>query len=183
HYNPLTIPRTRGGEGEVEGEGEGEAAAMESMTLLRSFTISVSVSGRAFARNRRLFSTRAARSVYGEKNPKQSGSDIRRAVTYSQLGLLAGGDRAGAKRILSSSRRPFSLSTRASLVTPPQPPPLEANPDVVSELGFEKVEEQFLNEYKSTAILYRHKRTGAEVMSVSNDDENKVFGIVIRTPP
>ncbi len=58
-----------------------------------------------------------------------------------------------------------------------------ANPELVKELGFEVLEERFINEYKSTATLYRHKKTGAEIMSVTNDDENKVFGIVFRTPP
>lgn len=51
------------------------------------------------------------------------------------------------------------------------------------KLGFEKVSEQFIGECKSKAVLFKHKKTGAEVMSVSNDDENKVFGIVFRTPP
>ena len=56
--------------------------------------------------------------------------------------------------------------------------------DVVAEkLGFDKVSEQFIEECKSIAVLYKHKKTGAEIMSVSNDDENKVFGIVFRTPP
>jgi len=58
-----------------------------------------------------------------------------------------------------------------------------ADPELVKELGFEQVQEQFVDEYKSTATLYRHKKTGAEIMSVVNDDENKVFGIVFRTPP
>lgn len=58
-----------------------------------------------------------------------------------------------------------------------------ASPEVVKQLGFEVISEQFVNEYNSTAILYRHKKTGAEIMSVSNSDENKVFGIVFRTPP
>ncbi|KAF5190208.1 Presequence protease 2 protein [Thalictrum thalictroides] len=49
--------------------------------------------------------------------------------------------------------------------------------------GFEKVSEQVIDECKSKAVLFKHKKTGAEVMSVSNDDENKVFGIVFRTPP
>lgn len=53
----------------------------------------------------------------------------------------------------------------------------------MTQLGFEEVSQQFIDEYNSTAILYRHKKTGAEVMSVSNDDENKVFGVVFRTPP
>lgn len=57
-------------------------------------------------------------------------------------------------------------------------------PDEVAEkLGFEKVSEEFIEECKSKAVLFKHKKTGAEVMSVSNDDENKVFGIVFRTPP
>jgi hypothetical protein len=60
---------------------------------------------------------------------------------------------------------------------------LGADPELAKELGFEQVEEQFVDEYKSTATLYRHKKTGAEIMSVVNDDENKVFGIVFRTPP
>ena len=59
----------------------------------------------------------------------------------------------------------------------------EATPELVQQLGFEKVQGEFLDEYKSNAILYKHKKTGAEVMSVTNEDENKVFGIVFRPPP
>lgn len=55
--------------------------------------------------------------------------------------------------------------------------------NIADKLGFEQVSEQFIAECKSKVILYKHKKTGAEVMSVSNDDENKVFGIVFRTPP
>ena len=38
-------------------------------------------------------------------------------------------------------------------------------------------------ELASTAVLYRHDKTGARVLSMINDDENKVFGISFRTPP
>ena len=55
--------------------------------------------------------------------------------------------------------------------------------EYAAKLGFEKVSEQVIDECKSAAVLYKHKKTGAEVMSVANDDENKVFGIVFRTPP
>lgn len=55
--------------------------------------------------------------------------------------------------------------------------------EVAEKFGFEKVSEEFIGECKSKAALFRHKKTGAEVMSLSNDDENKVFGIVFRTPP
>lgn len=60
---------------------------------------------------------------------------------------------------------------------------LGAHEDPAEKYGFEKVSEQFIEECKSTAVLYKHKKTGAEIMSVSNDDENKVFGVVFRTPP
>ncbi|KAK9162976.1 hypothetical protein Syun_003878 [Stephania yunnanensis] len=58
-----------------------------------------------------------------------------------------------------------------------------AHDDAAEKLGFQKVSEEFISECKSRAVLYKHRKTGAEVMSVSNDDENKVFGIVFRTPP
>lgn len=61
--------------------------------------------------------------------------------------------------------------------------PNEASGELVEQLGFKKVEKQLLSEYDSTALLYRHIKTGAEVMSIANKDENKVFGIVFRTPP
>ncbi|KAM1675344.1 hypothetical protein FF1_040884 [Malus domestica] len=52
----------------------------------------------------------------------------------------------------------------------------------LDKLGFEKVAEEFIGECKSEVLLLRHKKTGAQVASMSNNDENKVFGIVFRTP-
>jgi Zn-dependent M16 (insulinase) family peptidase len=49
--------------------------------------------------------------------------------------------------------------------------------------GFELVGEQALPEANSTARRYRHVKTGADLLSLVNDDENKVFGIAFRTPP
>ncbi|GLI33993.1 insulinase family protein [Desulforhabdus amnigena] len=49
--------------------------------------------------------------------------------------------------------------------------------------GFELVREENIEELKTRARLYRHIQTGAELLSLSNDDENKVFGISFRTPP
>ena len=48
---------------------------------------------------------------------------------------------------------------------------------------FDLVREQFIPEVNSTARLYTHRKTGAEILSLINDDENKVFGIVFKTPP
>eukprot|EP00873_Tetraselmis_striata_P018587 jgi/Tetstr1/438851/TSEL_027360.t1 len=48
--------------------------------------------------------------------------------------------------------------------------------------GFELVEEKFVTEYNSNVLLYKHAKTGAQVMSLCNSDENKTFGVVLRTP-
>jgi len=49
--------------------------------------------------------------------------------------------------------------------------------------GFELLREQVLAEINSTARHYRHAATGAELLSLVNSDENKVFGISFATPP
>jgi len=49
--------------------------------------------------------------------------------------------------------------------------------------AYEIVEKDFIEEYGAAATLYRHKKSGAELLSVSTDDDNKVFGITFRTPP
>lgn len=49
--------------------------------------------------------------------------------------------------------------------------------------GFELLREQALPEINSIGRLYRHAKTGAELLSLINDDENKVFGIAFCTPP
>jgi presequence protease len=49
--------------------------------------------------------------------------------------------------------------------------------------GFELIGEQTLPEANSTARRYRHVKTGADLLSLVNDDENKVFGVAFRTPP
>ena len=55
--------------------------------------------------------------------------------------------------------------------------------DAVSTYGFNLVRDEQIDEIKTRARLYRHTKTGAEVLSLENDDENKVFGISFRTPP
>ena len=50
------------------------------------------------------------------------------------------------------------------------------------EHQFELLREERLDELNTRARLYRH-RTGAQLLSLANDDENKVFGINFRTPP
>ncbi|MGE4442062.1 MAG: insulinase family protein [Desulfomicrobium sp.] len=49
--------------------------------------------------------------------------------------------------------------------------------------GFTRVSSAHVQEISSRADLFVHDRTGARVLSMVNDDENKVFGISFRTPP
>ncbi len=49
--------------------------------------------------------------------------------------------------------------------------------------GFELVREQSISELDTGARLFRHRRTGAEVLSLTNRDENKSFAITFRTLP
>ncbi|MDR3476109.1 MAG: insulinase family protein [Devosia sp.] len=49
--------------------------------------------------------------------------------------------------------------------------------------AFELTRDETIAEVNSRARLYRHIKTGAEVLTLSNDDENKVFGITFKTPP
>jgi Zn-dependent M16 (insulinase) family peptidase len=49
--------------------------------------------------------------------------------------------------------------------------------------GFELRSERELAEIGCKARLYRHQKTGAELLSLIGGDENKVFGVSFRTPP
>jgi Zn-dependent M16 (insulinase) family peptidase len=53
----------------------------------------------------------------------------------------------------------------------------------MSHPAFELVRDETIAEINSQALLYRHKKTGAEVLSLVNADENKVFSITFKTPP
>ena len=48
---------------------------------------------------------------------------------------------------------------------------------------FELVREEEIAEINSNVRLFRHVKTGAQLLSVENDDENKVFTASFRTPP
>lgn len=45
------------------------------------------------------------------------------------------------------------------------------------------VSQEYIDEVKSHAAILRHNKTGASVAVLSNDDKNKVFDIIFRTPP
>ena len=49
--------------------------------------------------------------------------------------------------------------------------------------AYEVLEERRLEDLNSIGYIIRHKKSGARIAAISNDDENKVFYIGFRTPP
>ncbi len=49
--------------------------------------------------------------------------------------------------------------------------------------AYEPVSKYDLTDIKSTGYILKHKKTGAKVMCIENDDDNKVFYVGFRTPP
>lgn len=49
--------------------------------------------------------------------------------------------------------------------------------------GFKRICTRDIPELNARAEIFHHVKTGAELLSLINDDENKVFGITFRTPP
>lgn len=49
--------------------------------------------------------------------------------------------------------------------------------------GYEVIEERKIADLNSKGTILKHKKTGARVILMENDDENKVFYIGFRTPP
>ena len=49
--------------------------------------------------------------------------------------------------------------------------------------AYEIIEEREISDVKSMGYILRHKKSGARIAVLSNDDENKVFYIAFRTTP
>ena len=49
--------------------------------------------------------------------------------------------------------------------------------------GYSLVEKRDLPDIRSVGYLYKHDKTGAEVLYLENEDDNKAFNIAFRTPP
>jgi hypothetical protein len=53
----------------------------------------------------------------------------------------------------------------------------------VTHPAYEVLKRDVVTEYGAYCSLFRHKKSGAQLLSVSTEDDNKVFGITLRTPP
>ena len=53
----------------------------------------------------------------------------------------------------------------------------------VSHPAYKVIERTLIEEFGVQATMYKHIKSGAEVLSIIAPDENKVFGITLRIPP
>ena len=49
--------------------------------------------------------------------------------------------------------------------------------------AYEILDDREVKDLNSRGLLLKHKKSGAKLLILSNDDENKVFSIGFRTPP
>jgi len=49
--------------------------------------------------------------------------------------------------------------------------------------GFKLLDEHRIEEINSDAFVYEHEKSGARLLHLKNDDDNKVFSVAFRTPP
>lgn len=49
--------------------------------------------------------------------------------------------------------------------------------------GFNLKHEEHIEEINSVARVFEHEKSGARLLHLENDDDNKVFSIGFRTPP
>ena len=49
--------------------------------------------------------------------------------------------------------------------------------------NYELLEERNIEDLNSVGFILKHKKSGARVVLLSNDDDNKVFNIGFKTPP
>ena len=54
---------------------------------------------------------------------------------------------------------------------------------ICAEGKYELVKAEVLKDMNSAGLILRHKKSGARVVVISNDDNNKVFSIGFKTPP
>lgn len=105
-------------------------------------------------------------------------SALRRAgasgVTGAKKGMVAF---LGGAATLPSSSLPRSRWTSTLMLATAQGGPslsVQKKRESAAHPAYDVVEEDFVAEYGATTTLYKHKKSGAEVLSVQIDDDNKV---------
>ena len=60
---------------------------------------------------------------------------------------------------------------------------IRSSAELANHPAYELMYEEYLDDIKTAGIVFRHKKSGARVCILSNDDENKMFCAAFRTPP
>ncbi len=60
---------------------------------------------------------------------------------------------------------------------------VKSSQELAANPAYELMYEEYLDDIKSAGMVFRHKKSGARVCVISNDDENKLFCAAFRTPP
>ena len=81
------------------------------------------------------------------------------------------------RSVSSTTTCPSSTSLASTMEAPTE------SVTALSHPSFDIISTDVVTEYGADCTLYRHKKSGAELLSVSTDDDNKCFGITFRTPP
>lgn len=108
---------------------------------------------------------------------------LARAPTVASVSASSSGFRG--LRLSAVARRASALAAArrspVAVAAAPRPPAARNVGEVVN--GFKLTRDEYIDEVSSTGRIWVHEKTGTELISLSNDDENKCMSIVFRTPP
>ena len=110
-------------------------------------------------------------------------SALRRAGSSGVLGARRGVTAflGGAPSMPASGPSQSRWTSTVMSATVPAGPTLSVRKkESVSHPAYDVLEEDFVSEYGATTTLYKHKKSGAEILSVQIDDDNKVSGGLVR---
>jgi Zn-dependent M16 (insulinase) family peptidase len=152
--------------------------------------------GMAAGTARRSLANTVAMSYLTSSSSSSSNSSLRR---HGSIGSIGGGGWNGNDKLFwgrtfvassssSSSTCPSTTTTTAlkstleesttSTTTTPA-----AEVPIVEHPAYTILSTDTISEFGAHATLYRHNKSGAQLLSLSTDDDNKCFGITFRTPP
>jgi hypothetical protein len=125
-----------------------------------------------------LLATRAANQNH---NPMMTTTASHKRISFSPIKnrLL---DSIAQRRCQSSLASTLTSEATATVAKTSSAADLQAKMDVTHP-AYKVLQKEIVTEYGAYCTLYRHKKSGAELLSVAVDDDNKVFGITLRTPP
>jgi len=118
--------------------------------------------------------------MFGLKRLTLAAATVAAASSAMVVGPVA---RTGSRAMMRHTTRAASSSLKAQLaVQSKKGIPEAVAREPVQHPAFELVKVEMVDEYTIKCATYRHIKSGAELISAQADDDNKVFGIVFRTP-